>query len=77
MDEQLVKAMMSVGGYNGADLEDAAAESSPSIANGPIFDAFLQKEVGGGVASALEKGRSLRQDRNYKLRRHAEWDDAY
>jgi hypothetical protein len=77
MDERLVKAMRGVGGYAGDGGDDVRADAPPPISNGPIFDSFMQKELGGGVASALDKGRKLRQDRNHKLRRMVEWDDTY
>jgi hypothetical protein len=37
----------------------------------------MQKEFGLGVKVAMDKGRKLRQDRNYKMRRHVEWDGTY
>jgi len=92
MDERLVRTMRGVGGYgegNGEDILDGLVEGEsgdgdgdgvlppPPISNGPIFDQFMWKELGRGVDVALEKGRKLRQDRNYKLRRHVEWDDTY
>ena len=79
MDERLLKTMRGVGGYrDGDDLKDVEGEvPPPPVSNGPLFDSFMVKELGSGVALALEKGRKLRQDRNYKLRRHVEWDDTY
>ena len=77
LDGRLVKAMRGVGGYEDGDFDIVGDSPSPPIANGPIFDSFMEKELGGGLAVALEKGRKLRQDRNYKLRRHVEWDDTY
>jgi hypothetical protein len=74
MDENVIKAMRSIGGYKEDGNDDVTA---PPVTNGPIFDKFLQEELGDGVSSALEKGRGLRQDRNYKLRRHVDWDDTY
>jgi len=75
MDENVIKAMRGIGGY----VEDGSDDgtSAPPVSNGPIFDNFLQADLGAGVSSALEKGRSLRQDRNYKLRRHVDWDECY
>ena len=75
MDENVIKAMRSIGGYEEDSSEDGT--SAPPVSNGPIFDNFLQADLGAGVLSALEKGRSLRQDRNYKLRRHVDWDGCY
>jgi hypothetical protein len=75
MDENVIKAMRSIGGYEEEGNDDGT--STPPVSNGPIFDKFLQAELGPGVSSALEKGRSLRQDRNYKLRRHVDWDGSY
>jgi hypothetical protein len=75
MDENVIKAMMSIGGYKEDGNDDDT--NSPPIRNGPIFDKFLRQELGPGVSSALEKGRGLRHDRNYKLRRHVDWDDSY
>ncbi|KAL7531715.1 hypothetical protein ACHAXR_004194 [Thalassiosira sp. AJA248-18] len=81
MDEHLITAMRAVGGYDDegdANIEDGeGAAPPPPVSNGPLFDSFMQKELGDGVAAALENGRRLRQDRNYKLRRHVEWDDTY
>ncbi|KAL7522077.1 hypothetical protein ACHAWX_006775 [Stephanocyclus meneghinianus] len=84
MDSALVKTMMGIGGYNDDennhnDYTNNAETSAPPppISNGPLFDKFMQQELGSGLAVALEKGRQLRQDRNYKLRRHVEWDDTY
>ena len=83
MDERVVKAMRGVGGYEEEaivmDVDEGSEKEPPSppICNGPIFDAFMQKELGGGVTAALDKGRKSRQDRNYKLRRHVDWDDTY
>lgn len=84
MDENVVKAMRCVGGYGDDDDElgdiedgDEALPPAPSVSNGQLFDSYLQKELGRGVTMALEKGRNLRQDRNYKLRRHVDWDDTY
>ena len=74
MDANVIKAMRSIGGYKEDGNDDVTA---PPVTNGPIFDKFLQEELGDGVSSALEKGRGLRQDRNYKLRRHVDWDDTY
>jgi hypothetical protein len=75
IDENVIKAMRSIGGYEEDNNDDGT--SAPPVSNGPIFDNFLQTELGAGVSSALEKGRSLRQDRNYKLRRHLDWDGSY
>ena len=75
MDENVIKAMRSIGGYKEDENDDGT--STPPVTNGPIFDKFLQEELGVGVSSALEKGRGLRQDRNYKLRRHVDWDSTY
>ncbi|KAL7464803.1 hypothetical protein ACHAXS_008258 [Conticribra weissflogii] len=76
MDENLVKAMRTVGGYeDGDDITENTL--SPPVANGPLFDTFMEKELGFGWLTALDKGRKLRQDRNYKMRRHVEWDDKY
>mmetsp|Transcript_25723 Transcript_25723/g.51483 ORF Transcript_25723/g.51483 Transcript_25723/m.51483 type:complete len:680 (+) Transcript_25723:225-2264(+) len=76
MDEILVKAMRNVGGYE--DNEDVAENTfSPPVVNGPLFDSFMEKELRFGWTAALDKGRKLRQDRNYKLRRFVEWDDTY
>ena len=84
MDEKVVKAMRGVGGYGDDDDElgdiedgDEALPPAPPVSNGQLFDSYLQKELGRGVTMALEKGRNLRQDRNYKLRRHVDWDDTY
>lgn len=77
MDERLVEVMRGVGGY-GDDADEGSDENPmPPVSNGPIFDSFMQKELGGGVKTALEKGMKLRQCRNYKMRRHVEWDDTY
>lgn len=75
IDENVIKAMRSIGGYEEDSSDDGT--SAPPVSNGPIFDKFLQADLGAGVSSALEKGRSLRQDRNYKLRRHVDWDGCY
>jgi len=75
IDENVIKAMRSIGGYKDDSNDDGT--SMPPVSNGPIFDKFLQTELGAGVSSALEKGRNLRQDRNYKLRRHVDWDGIY
>mmetsp|Transcript_15767 Transcript_15767/g.29928 ORF Transcript_15767/g.29928 Transcript_15767/m.29928 type:complete len:757 (-) Transcript_15767:1300-3570(-) len=76
MDEILVKAMRNVGGYE--DNDDVAENTfSPPVVNGPLFDSFMEKELRFGWTAALDKGRKLRQDRNYKLRRFVEWDDTY
>lgn len=86
MDEGVVKAMMGLGGYDGdmGDVDalvdgevDVGAAPAPSVSNGPLFDSFMQKELGSGVALALVKGGSRRQNRNYKMRRHVQWDDTY
>ena len=84
MDEGVVRAMMSLGGYDDADMAVAnvydggdASPPSPPISNGPIFDSFMQRELGLGVTVAIDKGRKLRHDRNYKMRRHVEWDGSY
>jgi hypothetical protein len=74
MDEALVKTMMGMGGYSGDESGEA---SPPPISHGVLFDNFMQQELGKGFTVALEKGRQLRQDRNYKMRRHVEWDDTY
>jgi len=76
IDENVIKAIRSIGGYE-EDNNDDGTSAPPPVSNGPIFDNFLQAELGAGVSSALEKGRSLRQDRNYKLRRHVDWDGSY
>ncbi|KAL3822716.1 hypothetical protein ACHAXA_000981 [Cyclostephanos tholiformis] len=83
MDEEVVKAMMSLGGYV-PDMDDVEVDEGgdaspplPPISNGPIFDSFMQKELGLGVKVAIDKGRKLRQDRNYRMRRHVEWDGTY
>jgi hypothetical protein len=75
MDDALVKTMMRLGGYDTDIIESEA--SAPPISNGPLFDKFMQEELGKGVAVALDKGRQLRHDRNYKMRRHVDWDDTY
>ncbi|KAL3795250.1 hypothetical protein HJC23_008335 [Cyclotella cryptica] len=84
MDYALVKTMMGMGGYNNDEISDGDGTKTgeitappPPISNGPLFDNFMQQELGTGAAVALEKGRQLRQDRNYKLRRHVDWDDTY
>jgi len=86
MDEGVVKAMMGLGGYaggiGGVDAlvggeGDVSAAPAPPVSNGPLFDAYMQKELGSGVALALAKGSSLQQNRNYKMRRHVQWDDTY
>jgi hypothetical protein len=75
MDDALVKTMMGLGGYD-PDLTGDNAPPPP-VSNGPLFDKFMQQELGNGAAIALEKGRQLRHDRNYKMRRHNEWDGTY
>lgn len=85
MDEQVVKAMMSVGGYDGDAMGDDVESvdgvgdnvPAPPISNGPLFDSFLQRDLGRGIKAALDEGRKLRRDRNYKIRRHVEWDGTY
>ena len=80
MDEQVAKAMMRVGGYDGDVMEgdDMSLDGvAPPISNGPLFDSFLQKDLGRGIKVALDEGRRLRRDRNYKSRRHVEWDGTY
>jgi len=84
MDSALVKTMMGMGGYNNDEANHSDNTNNaetvappPPISNGPLFDKFMQQELGNGLAVALEKGRQLRQDRNYKLRRHVDWDDTY
>lgn len=89
MDEEVVKAMMSLGGYDansidntestggGGDDTSTPLAAPPPISNGPLFDSYIQKEMGHGVKMALDKGRRVRSDRNYKLRRHTEWDSTY
>jgi hypothetical protein len=89
MDEEVVKAMMSLGGYDansidntestrgGGDDTSTPLAAPPPISNGPLFDSYIQKEMGHGVKMALDKGRRVRSDRNYKLRRHNEWDSTY
>ena len=74
IDENVIRAMRSIGGYKDDSGDGTIA---PPVSNGPIFDNFLQSELGAGVLSALEKGRNLGQDRNYKLRRHVDWDGSY
>mmetsp|Transcript_30448 Transcript_30448/g.68694 ORF Transcript_30448/g.68694 Transcript_30448/m.68694 type:complete len:631 (-) Transcript_30448:148-2040(-) len=71
LDERLLRALGSIGGY------DNSCSGPPPVSNGPLFDSYLEKELGNGVESALEKGRRESWDRNYKMRRHADWDDAY
>ena len=75
MDESLVKTMMALGGYD-PDLSGSDA-TAPPVSNGPLFDQFMQQELGNGAKLALENGRQRRHDRNYKMRRHVEWDDTY
>ena len=89
MDEEVVRAMMSLGGYedvvvdmeNEEIMDDVASSlppvPPPPISNGPLFDSFMQKELGLGVKVAMDKGRRARSDRNYKMRRHVEWDGTY
>jgi hypothetical protein len=88
MDEQVVTAMMSVGGYDGDAMGDdvesvdgvgdnVPASPAPPVSNGPLFDSFLQRDLGRGIKAALDEGRKLRRDRNYKIRRHVEWDGTY
>jgi hypothetical protein len=83
MDEEVVRAMMGLGGYDvnmeSAEVDEGveASPPAPPISNGPLFDSFMQKELGLGVKVAMDKGRKLRQDRNYKMRRHVEWDGTY
>ena len=87
MDEEVVKAMMSLGGYDpntidestgvGGDDMSTPPAALPPISNGPLFDSYMQKEMGHGVKVALDRGRRTRSDRNYKLRRHNEWDSTY
>ena len=86
MDTNVINAMRSVGGYGAEDDTDVIGEESgsedepmapPPISNGALFDSFMQKELGSGVTAAMDKGRNMRQDRNYKLRRHCDWDDTY
>jgi len=86
MDTNVINAMRSVGGYGAEDDTESIGEESgsedeslapPPISNGALFDSFMQKELGNGVAVAMDKGRNMRQDRNYKLRRHNDWDDTY
>ena len=74
IDENVIKAMRSIGGYEEDSNDDG---TTPPVTNGPIFDNFLQTELGVGLSLALEKGRNLRQDRNYRLRRHVDWDGSY
>ncbi|KAL7514163.1 hypothetical protein ACHAXN_013265 [Cyclotella atomus] len=86
MDEGLVKSMMRLGGYDvesmNGSLESSSSSSSssatpPLVSNGPLFDKFMQEELGNGADVALEKGRRLRHDRNYRMRRFVDWDDTY
>ena len=79
MDEHVIKTMRSIGGYgDDSDIEESSGESPAApISNGALFDSFMQEGLGYGVAVVLDKGRNLRQDRNYKLRRHVDWDDTY
>ena len=71
MDERLLRALGSIGGY------EKLCSGPPPVSNGPLFDSCLEKELGNGVEKALEKGRSESWDRNYKMRRHSDWDDTY
>jgi hypothetical protein len=89
MDEEVVRTMMSLGGYedvvvdmeNKEIMDDVASSlppvPPPPISNGQLFDSFMQKELGLGVKVAMDKGRRVRSDRNYKMRRHVEWDGTY
>eukprot|EP00574_Skeletonema_japonicum_P002784 CAMPEP_0201714004 /NCGR_PEP_ID=MMETSP0593-20130828/642_1 /ASSEMBLY_ACC=CAM_ASM_000672 /TAXON_ID=267983 /ORGANISM="Skeletonema japonicum, Strain CCMP2506" /LENGTH=612 /DNA_ID=CAMNT_0048203225 /DNA_START=78 /DNA_END=1917 /DNA_ORIENTATION=- len=56
MDENMIKAMRGIGGYEEDSSDDGT--SAPPVSNGPIFDKFLQADLGAGVSSALGKGRS-------------------
>lgn len=74
LDRNLVEAMRGVGGYT----DDGEGEPlPPPISNGAKFDDIVKNIVGAGVDSSWEQGRSLRYERNYKMRRHVEWDDTY
>lgn len=83
LDEQVVRAMMSVGGYDGdaigvdVDSDVPVSPLAPPVSNGPLFDSFLQKDLGRGIKAALDEGRKLRRDKNYKTRRSVEWDGTY
>ncbi|KAL7531381.1 hypothetical protein ACHAWF_003750 [Thalassiosira exigua] len=78
LDARLARAMRRVGGYTGDEVGVVGDDGKdPPVGNGQLFDKFLQEELGIGVETALARGRELRYDRNYKTRRHVEWDDAY
>lgn len=87
MDEEVVNVMMRLGGYDansidestgvGGDDTSTSLAAPPPISNGPLFDSYMQKEMGHGVKVAMDRGRRARSDRNYKLRRHNEWDSTY
>ncbi|KAL9181565.1 hypothetical protein ACHAXT_010370 [Thalassiosira profunda] len=80
LTERLVEAMGGVSGYEYDEQGAVVAkgeEGAPAVGNGPIFDNFMQKELGAGLGPAIEKGQKARHDRNSRLRRHVEWDDTY